>query len=131
MQSALKIVKKNVVVGKKIIYFLNSPLFSSQWSRNPELEKNRLNLNFSLRNSCFKEKKSQNVKILTSQYCTFFQNFRALYDAKSALQATHSFWEIVGKNDYDPQISYVGGEGSEGVEKPGSREEEKFCLTWK
>ena len=71
-------------------------------------------------------------KILTSQYCTFLQNLRALYDAKSALQATHSFWEIFGKNDYDPQISYVGGEeGSEGVEKPGSREEEKFCLTWK
>ena len=75
-----------------------------------------------------KEPKCQNSDI--SILHLFFQNFRALYDAKSALQATHSFWEIFGKNDYDPQISYVGGEeGSEGVEKPGSREEEKFCLT--
>ena len=129
MPSSLKIVKKNVVVGKKIIYFLNSPLFSSQWRRNPELEKNRLNLNFSLRNSCSKEKKSP--KFWHLNIAPFFQNFRVLYGAKSALQATHSFWEIVGKNDYDPQISYVGGNGSEGVEKPGSREEEKFCLTWK
>ena len=46
------------------------------------------------------------------------------------------FGKSLGKTIMTPsssQISYVGGveEGSEGVEKPRSREEEKFCLTWK
>ena len=49
--------KKKCSCGKKNHIFFKFPLFSSQWRRNPELEKNRLNLNLSLRNSCSKEKK--------------------------------------------------------------------------